>query len=71
VTQGGYEYPLVLFVLSTVIGLRGVTEYSLDQMLGLAQSAPFLFVAVLLSGTVLAAVGGAPVPVGRRHQRAA
>lgn len=71
ITQGGYEYPLVLFVLSTVIGLRGVTEYSLDQMLGLAQSTPVTFVVVLLIGTTLAAIGGAPVSIGSRPQRAA
>ena len=67
VTQGGYEYPLVLFVLSTVIGLSGVTDYSLDELLGLAQRAPLTFTAVLLVGTVLAAIGGAATPIARRE----
>jgi putative oxidoreductase len=71
VTQGGYEYPLLLFVLSAVIGLRGVTAYSLDEMLGIARSAPLAFVAALLVGTVLAAIGGAPIGVGREERRAA
>jgi putative oxidoreductase len=70
VTQGGYEYPLVLFVLSTVIGLSGVTDYSLDELLGLAQRAPLTFTAVLLVGTVLAAIGGAAAPIARREKGA-
>jgi putative oxidoreductase len=35
-TQGGYEFPLVLFGTSATLGLTGPGAYSLDALLGIA-----------------------------------
>ena len=43
VSNGGYEYPLVLLALSAVFGLLGPGRYSLDAILGLALPTPPAF----------------------------
>jgi len=65
VTKGGYEYALVLFCVFAVVGLAGVTAYSVDELLGLAGHTPVLFVAVFVVGLIAALVGG----MTRREQR--
>jgi putative oxidoreductase len=42
-TKGGYEFPLVLLVLSFVLGLVGPGAYSLDALLGLALPTTLIF----------------------------
>ena len=65
VTKGGYEYALVLFCVFAVVGLAGVTAYSVDELLGLAMHTPVLFVAVFVVGLIAAVVGG----MTRREER--
>lgn len=69
ITKGGYEYALVLLVISAVIGLRGVTALSLDELLGSAQGAPLAFIVITAVGAGLAAICGTPSPLGRRERR--
>ncbi len=42
-TKGGYEFPLVLLVVSFVLGLVGPGAYSLDALLGLALPTTLIF----------------------------
>lgn len=60
VTKGGYEYALVMFCIFTLIGLNGVTAYSVDDLLGLTLNGPLLFGAAFAIGLVAAVAGGIP-----------
>lgn len=71
VTKGGYEYALVLFTAFAVIGLNGVTAYSVDGLLGIAPNAPLLFGAAFVVGSIAAVVGGVPGGVRRPAGRPA
>jgi putative oxidoreductase len=61
VTKGGYEYTLVMFCIFALIGLVGVTAYSVDELLGLAPIAPLLFIATFVVGLVAAVASGRPI----------
>jgi putative oxidoreductase len=66
VTHGGYEYAFVMFLVFVLIGLVGDTLYSVDQMLGLGRSAPFLFVASFAVGLIVTIASGTTGGVARR-----
>jgi putative oxidoreductase len=66
VTQGGYEYALVLLCTFVLIGLNGAPAYSADQLLGLAPDAPLVFAAAFVLGLVAAIASGMP---GRAHRQ--
>jgi putative oxidoreductase len=55
-TKGGYEFPLVLLVLSAVLGLLGPGSYSLDALLGIALPS-LIFWAGLALAVIVAAIG--------------
>ncbi|MFD9064481.1 DoxX family protein [Kitasatospora purpeofusca] len=50
VQKDGYEYPLVLIVVATVLALTGPGRYSVDQALGLAPWAAWWVAVTLLGG---------------------
>ena len=68
ITKGGYEYALVMFCVFAVVGLAGVTAYSVDELLGLATHTPVLFVAAFVVGLIAAVVGGMPGRVQRQGE---
>jgi putative oxidoreductase len=54
--KGGYEYPLLLLILSLVVGLTGPGSFALDTLIGFALPTP-LFWALLLVAIIVVAVG--------------
>ncbi|MEO7908590.1 MAG: DoxX family protein [Roseiflexaceae bacterium] len=54
--KGGYEYPLVLLILSAVLGLLGPGSYSLDALLGIALPT-LIFWAGLVLAIIVTAIG--------------
>ncbi len=65
VANGGYEYPLVLFVVLAVLGLAGATRYSVDGALGIGWGAG-AFLAMLVVGGLVTA-GAAVTQQGARR----
>lgn len=46
-TSGGYEYPLVLAVVSLVLGWLGAGSYSLDALLGIALPSVIFWIGIV------------------------
>lgn len=66
VTNGGYEYPLVLVVIATVIGLAPEMTYSVDRTTAYV-AGPEAFATAFVVASLAAILGGfLPVPSRRR-----
>lgn len=65
VTKGGYEYPLVLFIVLVMLGLARPSVYSVDAALGFGGGA-LLFLAVLVVGAVATVAAGMAAQGARR-----
>lgn len=55
--KGGFEYPLMLLIVSAVVGLVGPGRYSLDALLGLALPVALSFWGALALAVIVVAVG--------------
>ncbi|MFC4502679.1 MULTISPECIES: DoxX family protein [Streptomyces] len=77
VQNDGYEYPLVLVVVSASLALTGPGDWSLDRVLGLTPWPGWLVGAAIVAGpasgllTRLVLHTPEPVPEGTRHARLA
>jgi putative oxidoreductase len=71
VTKGGYEYALVMFCVFALIGMVGVTAYSVDELLSLTFNAPLLFIAAFVVGLIAAVASGIPGGAQRHAERPA
>lgn len=70
ISNGGYEYNLVLLAVSALFGLAGPGAYALDPQIGLAQPYPEAYLAGLVIAAVLVAIlrlatGGVAAQAGR------
>ncbi len=57
VTQGGIEYPLLLLLLSIVLGLAGPGSYALDTLLGITLPTSIIFWAGVIASILVDAIG--------------
>ena len=65
VTKGGYEYPLVLFIVCLMLGLARPSAYSVDAALGFGGGA-VLCLAVLAIGALVTVGAGMATQGARR-----
>jgi putative oxidoreductase len=55
--KGGYEYSLMLMIVSIALGLIGPGSYSLDTLLGIHYPQPFLFLVLAVAALLVDAIG--------------
>jgi putative oxidoreductase len=55
--KGGYEYSLMLLIVSIALGLISPGSYSLDTLFGITLPQPFLFVVLAVAALLVDAIG--------------
>ncbi|HVB23865.1 MAG TPA: hypothetical protein VNG51_18155 [Ktedonobacteraceae bacterium] len=75
--QGGYEYSLMLLIVSSAIGLMGPGNYSLDTLFGINLPQVLLFCVLAVAALLVDAIGilisrpavAVPARQGIQHSR--